>query len=124
LINFPSETQKLFFMTTLISCCGLNCEGCEARIATLNDDQKLREETAAKWTEQYGATITPEMINCTGCREPGVKIGHWNECKIRLCAKEKGYESCAPCDEIDACELVGFVLKAVPEARENLRRLE
>ena len=31
----------------LIGCCGLDCEKCDARIATLTNDNALREKTAA-----------------------------------------------------------------------------
>lgn len=55
-------------MNQLIGCCGLDCEKCDARIATLTNDNALREKTAALWTKLNGVTITPEMINCTGCR--------------------------------------------------------
>ena len=50
----------------LIGCCGLDCEKCDARIATLTNDNALREKTAALWTKLNGVTISPEMINCTG----------------------------------------------------------
>ena len=50
----------------LIGCCGLDCEKCDARIATLTNDNALREKTAALWTKLNGVTILPEMINCTG----------------------------------------------------------
>ena len=53
-------------MNELIGCCGLNCETCNARIATATNDNALREKTAALWTKLNGVTITPEMINCTG----------------------------------------------------------
>lgn len=53
-------------MNQLIGCCGLDCEKCDARIATVTDDDALREKTAALWTKLNGLTITPEMINCTG----------------------------------------------------------
>jgi len=55
-------------MNQLIGCCGLDCEKCDARIATLTNDNALREKTAALWTKLNGVTILPEMINCTGCR--------------------------------------------------------
>ena len=50
----------------LIGCCGLDCEKCDARVATVTNDNALREKTAALWTKLNGVTITPEMINCTG----------------------------------------------------------
>jgi Protein of unknown function (DUF3795) len=72
-------------MEKLIACCGLNCATCEARIATINNDDQLRKETAEKWKELYHAdNMTAAMINCTGCREEGAKLGHWSECQIRI----------------------------------------
>ena len=44
-----------------------------ANIATLTNDNTLREKTAALWTELNGVPITAEMINCTGCRMEGAK---------------------------------------------------
>lgn len=55
-------------MKQLIACCGLDCESCDARIATVNNDNQLREETARKWSVLNNAPITSEMINCLGCR--------------------------------------------------------
>ncbi len=33
-------------MKTYIAYCGLDCEKCEARLATINNDDKLREKVA------------------------------------------------------------------------------
>ena len=60
-------------MNQLIGCCGLDCEICDARIATFANDEALREKTAALWTKLNGVTITPDMINCAGCRIEGAK---------------------------------------------------
>lgn len=38
-------------MKNLIAICGLDCETCDARIATLTDDDALREKTAKAWSE-------------------------------------------------------------------------
>ena len=70
-------------MEKLIACCGLNCATCEARIATVKNDDELRKITAEKWKTLYNAPdMSPDMINCTGCREEGVKLGHWSMCQI------------------------------------------
>ena len=42
----------------LTGCCGLDCEKCDARIATLTNDNALREKTAALWTKLNGVPIT------------------------------------------------------------------
>ena len=38
-------------MREMIGYCGLDCEKCDAYIATVNDDQALREKTAKLWAE-------------------------------------------------------------------------
>lgn len=55
-------------MNEFIAYCGLDCEVCEARVATINDDDSLREKVARLWSEMNGVEITPDMINCVGCR--------------------------------------------------------
>jgi hypothetical protein len=111
-------------MEKLIACCGLNCATCDARIATIKNDDELRKATAEKWKKMYNASdLTPEMINCTGCREPGVKFSHCNECEIRNCVKTKGYDTCGECKELETCTIVAGVLKYVPDALINLKNL-
>ena len=76
----------------LIGCCGLDCEKCDARIATLTNDNALREKTAALWTTLNGVTITTEMINCTGCRIEGAKTPFCDKlCPVHNCVREKGW---------------------------------
>ncbi|MBN2173629.1 MAG: DUF3795 domain-containing protein, partial [Bacteroidales bacterium] len=60
---------------------------------------------------------------CTGCREPGVKIGHCAECGIRNCVKEKGFDTCGDCTEMETCQIVAMVHKHVPDAITNLKNL-
>ena len=55
-------------MKDMIGYCGLDCEKCDAYIATANDDPALREKTAKLWAELNHAPILPEHINCEGCR--------------------------------------------------------
>ncbi len=108
-------------MNDLIACCGLDCSTCDAYIATLNNEDELRRQTAEKWTTLYNApNITAEMINCTGCRMEGVKIGHCNECDIRNCVHAKGLATCGDCSELDACEIVAKVHQFAPDAKINL----
>ena len=60
-------------MNDYIAYCGLDCETCEARLATINNDDALRQKVAELWSDLNGVEITPAMIHCTGCRIPGVK---------------------------------------------------
>ena len=81
-------------MKQLIACCGLDCESCDARIATVKNDDELREKTAQKWSAMNNAPeITAATIN---------------------------FNTCGDCDELDSCQIVGAVLQHAPGARENL----
>ena len=44
-------------MRKMIAYCGLDCEKCDAYLATINDDQNLREKTAKLWSELNNACL-------------------------------------------------------------------
>ena len=111
-------------MNELIACCGLDCEKCDARIATVTNDEALREKTAALWSQLIGVEITPEMLHCTGCRMAGAKTPFCDRlCSIRSCVREKGLDTCADCAQMDSCETLGRVMNRNPAAMDNLQKL-
>ena len=111
-------------MNELIGCCGLDCENCSARIATVTNSSALREETAALWTRLNGVTITPEMINCTGCRAKGAKTPFCDRlCPVHNCVREKRLDTCADCPQLDGCPTLGRIAANSPFVLENLKRL-
>ena len=93
-------------MRKLIAYCGLDCEKCDARLATLKDNHELREKTAKLWSELNGVAITADMINL---------------CPIRKCALDKGVETCGDCENIKQCQIVGKIIENNSEALENLK---
>ena len=108
----------------LVGCCGLDCEKCDARIATLRNDETLRKKTAAIWSELNGVTILPEVINCLGCRMKGPKTPFCDSlCAIRRCVRLKGFETCAECKEKENCISLSAVTKNNPSCLANLRNL-
>lgn len=110
-------------MKDLIAYCGLDCEKCDARIATLKDDDTLRTKVARLWSELNEADITPEMINCMGCRVDGEKTPYCSDmCPIRKCAASKKLRTCGDCAEMEQCETVGMVISNNTQALENLKR--
>ncbi len=110
-------------MKKFIAYCGLDCEKCDARIATLNDDYELREKTAKLWSELNGVTITADMINCMGCRVDGVKTPFCSSlCPIRKCALEMSVETCGDCQGMEQCQTVGTVISNNSEALGNLKK--
>ena len=111
-------------MNQLIACCGLDCEACDARIATMTGDEALREKTAALWTKLNGVTITPDMIHCIGCRVEGPKTPFCDSlCTIRACVRERGLATCADCGQMDDCATLRQITDGTPAALENLRKL-
>ena len=112
-------------MKDYIAYCGLDCEVCEARLATIHDDKDLREKVSREWSELNGVEITPDMINCTGCRIDGVKTPYCDSlCPIRQCGLAKGYETCGDCSEMETCEKVGMILRNNKDALCRLRERE
>ena len=104
-----------------IACCGLDCEQCDAYIATLDDDQALREKTAKLWAELNHAPILPEHINCQGCRADGVKTVFCEQiCAVRCCALQRGVATCGDCPEMESCPTVGAIFANNPQAKKNL----
>lgn len=76
----------------LIACCGLDCETCDARIATITNNDALREKTAALWTKLNAVAITPDMIHCTGCRVEGAKTPFCDKlCPVHNCVRGRGW---------------------------------
>ena len=109
-------------MNEYIAYCGLNCEICEARIATIHDDDALRKKVASLWSELNGAEITPEMIHCTGCRMKGPKTPYCESlCPIRQCAMEKKVETCGSCAEMRTCKKLAAITGNNPDAADNLQ---
>ena len=92
-------------MKSMIAYCGLDCEKCDAYLATINDDQVLREKTAKLWAELNNAPILPEHINCEGCRIDGMKTVFCDS---------------GDCPDVAKCETVAVIIGNNPEARKNL----
>ena len=112
-------------MNRYIAYCGLDCEKCEARIATINNDNNLRKEVAKKWSELNKVEITPEMINCVGCRIDGVKTPFCESlCQIRQCAMSKKIETCGSCEDIKNCDKIKMIINNNNEALNNLKLRE
>lgn len=109
-------------MKEMFGYCGLDCGKCDAYIATICDDQVLREKTAKLWSELNKTAILPEQINCTGCRERGVKTVFCESiCEIRKCAQEKGFSTCGDCSELETCSTVLAIFGNNPDALKNLK---
>ncbi len=108
----------------MISYCGMNCLKCAAYIATQENDDVKRKETAANWSLRYHAEILADQVNCTGCKSNGIKFFFTETmCPIRKCNIEKGTENCAKCNEYP-CETLSEFIKKAPEIGKALEALK
>jgi hypothetical protein len=110
-------------MIEMTACCGLDCAVCPAFIATKNNDEELRIKTAALWSKEYGANISPKDVHCSGCTTEGKKFHHCEVCEIRKCCAEKNIENCAFCPEY-ACKKIIDFFGFVPDAKLTLDRIK
>lgn len=109
-------------MRDLIAFCGLDCEKCDARIATMNNDDSLRRKTAELWSRLNGAEITADMINCEGCRVGVLKTPFCGSlCQIRQCALKREVETCGSCPEMNSCVKLEAIISNNEEALRNLK---
>lgn len=106
----------------MIAYCGLNCDDCDAYAATLEDNPAKREEIAQKWSQLYHADISPEQINCTGCKSNGVRFIHCSVCDIRRCCLSKDLDNCAACQDY-ICEPLADFIQLAPAAGRALEKL-
>ena len=110
-------------MNELIGYCGLDCGQCDARTATVNNDDELRARTAKLWCEWNNTDeIKPEHINCLGCRAEGVKIYFCScLCEVRKCCIDNGMDTCAGCPDKAGCaKLAPFIDNEVARKNMNL----
>jgi len=110
-------------MTEMIAYCGLVCTSCPQYLATLNDDDVLREKTAKRIAEDFGIHYKTEDINCDGClSSEGRLIGFCNTCEVRKCGIEKSVKNCTVCSD-QPCDKLNKFHEFSPSAKESFEAL-
>ena len=95
-------------------------EGMEEEMRAKSDEE-LRAKVAKQWSEWNHAEITPDMINCDGCRLDGAKTPYCASlCPIPRCAQNKGLETCGDCPEKVGCQDLHVIVWDNETARRNL----
>lgn len=95
--------------------CGLYCEACSVYIASQFNPERLS-IIAAKMN------VTSEEMHCNGCKSEVVSK-HCRTCEMKICAIEKGLESCAYCEEIP-CKILNEFQCKMPHRAELFESLE
>jgi len=105
-------------MDKIIAYCGINCSECPAYLATQKGDFNELKKVAKEWSSG-SMSFKPEEIYCDGCNTDG-RIFVWcNECPIRSCCQEKGFENCAYCGDY-FCNNLKMTFDKTPSAKERL----
>ncbi|GAB1467444.1 DUF3795 domain-containing protein [Candidatus Cloacimonadota bacterium] len=109
-------------MDKLIAPCGIDCRVCDAYIATQTNDLLLKQKMADSFKQNYGVEKPLSELDCDGCRAEGKHIGFCIVCEIRLCAVEKGYATCAECEDYP-CEKGAFIWQKCSQSKAMLDAL-
>ncbi|MEH0019706.1 MAG: DUF3795 domain-containing protein [Desulfobacter sp.] len=109
--------------TKVISYCGLDCQACDAFVATKNKDNQLKTQVAQRWSRIYSRTVTADDVFCKGCKSKGTQgIYCQTMCPVKPCCREKCIENCTGCDAFP-CKDLKEVFAFCPEAGVRLRKL-
>ncbi len=108
-----------------ISVCGLNCAVCDMYQAG-HGDEKLRDEIVEWFRKERNEIVKPEQVRCEGCNGP--LESHWSsDCKMILCAKEKGIQYCFQCEDFVCKKLEDFSSDGISHHKrtvENLKKMK
>jgi len=107
-----------------LGACGIYCEKCDIRVAGETGDRQAQERIANWIVENCDAECAPEQIHCCGCWGPHEQ--HWSEdCKVMLCATERGVKLCTDCSEYPGCATLENFYSAgdYESARQTLARI-
>ena len=108
-------------MKEMIGYCGLDCEKCDAYLATIHGDQALRGKAAALWAKLNDTRLarTHHLRRVAS----GIKtVFCQNLCNIRQCALKKGASTCGDCPDFKNCPSIGAIIANHPSVLENLKR--
>lgn len=116
-------------MEKMIAYCGLTCHSCPIFLVTREQNQKKKREMRAEIARQINALYKEKMkaediTDCDGCKtENGRLFSGCKNCQIRKCARQKGVENCAYCDEY-ACESLEKLFNTEPDAKKRLDEIK
>lgn len=106
----------------LIAPCGIDCSECDAYIATQNDDAMLKQKLADNYLKRFNKEVNPDELSCDGCPSTGRHIGFCAVCEIRSCSINKGFATCAECDNFP-CEKGSFIWTNNSKSKATLEAL-
>lgn len=112
----------------MLAYCGLDCETCPIHLAMLESDvlkkREMRTMISGELTRIYGIKMDPErVVDCDGCKaHNGRLFTGCSDCKIRKCAGEKGFDTCARCKDYP-CDILNRHYAYDPASKARLDKL-
>jgi hypothetical protein len=110
-------------MSKMIAMCGLDCKDCIAFIATMKNDDKLREKVVEAWSTEK-EHLGLEDVDCDGCLSGKRLHSFCQVCDVRKCGLQRNIENCAYCNEFSCGKLEklwgSFQTVSGEEAKANL----
>lgn len=106
------QKRELVDKKECICYCGHDCSRCVTYIATLTDDDILREKSQAFYKDLLGRDIPLDKFNCSGSKTDNVfELCHG--CPFRNCCKERNISSCDLCPEYPCDTLRDYQMKYI-----------
>ncbi len=136
--NYSKDVGDMTDAASLVGYCGLYCDACKIRQGELKSAVKNLRDTITSFGFDK---VMPDLANyepsfkhyeefnqvmdglvklfgyCPGCLENG---GDPN-CKVRLCARQKGYSTCTECNEAKSCQKLEPYLKYFETASKDIK---
>ncbi|MBR5222406.1 MAG: DUF3795 domain-containing protein [Clostridia bacterium] len=81
-----------------VGCCGHDCSRCKIYLATVHDDEQLRQESKQFYRDAFSADLPLHTFHCLGCRSEDV-FALCRDCPFTVCADRHGVTHCADCAE-------------------------
>jgi len=83
-------------MAEILARCGYRCDLCPAYVGNIHSAED-RQSVSDGWFKYLGFRIPVEDIGCRGCLDEEEAIDQ--ECPVRPCVNEKGFDNCGYCRE-------------------------
>lgn len=92
--SHPKETKRTEDDFSMVAYCCLECDKCDAYIATQNNDDALRAKVAKEWK------MKAEDVRCDGCKSDNALFN----CEAKKCATSRNLPTCAHCPDFPSCD--------------------
>lgn len=122
--RFDTEYAHIFVAVKENECyCGHDCSRCVTYLATLTDDDALREQSREFYKNLLGKDIALNRFHCKGGRTDEV-FELCLDCPFRKCCGEKNISSCGLCPEYPCAELLDYQIKYVNQNNQIYTKLK